>query len=117
MTEQTWNKEQIEAAIIKAEEYATCVDTAAYVMAELIKSRWTPQANEVYYHEEDHNYYKTSDIPSDYHPDIVRRPLTPSEVPALALAIKNWEWLACNGIAAETRTFAQTVLDNIEELL
>ena len=118
MTKQTWNQEQIEAAIVKVVKAARSgfMASPAYignVIAELTKPKWTPQEGEVYFHEYDHSYYMCK-AEKGFNSDNQRRPLTPDEVPALKVAIKALEYISPRVV--EYSKYCETTLAEIKEL-
>lgn len=119
---------QIEAAIIKVAETIagkTLVVDPDKVIAELTKPKWTPQVREVYGYRssnENHSNFRAASGMETNADNVIRRPLTPSELPALKVAIEALDKLSKLGNGgrvvgnSEGNVLAQTTLAKIKEL-
>ncbi len=115
MTEQTWNEDQIETAV----RQVLSAPESQQVMDKLTK-KWASQEGEVYFH----SYFEDDQPTGDYiihykgHPTPAHsRPLTPSEVPALRVAIEALEDILDNpGLYNPHLQIAETALAKMKEL-
>jgi len=117
MTEQSWNKEQIEAAVGAAlRDPQKTMSLYDYIIAELTKPAPVFKVGEVIYgNVRGFVFYRNS---FDLVHDENFRHLTPEEVPALALALEMLEYIRSHVEHDEhIEEVAQTALNDIKAML
>ena len=109
----SYTKEQIEAAFDSATGDFS-VNLKRDVIAQLEKPVWEPQVGEVVYNRITERYYTYAKYGAI---GKAIRPMSESEVPALALAIERWEKVIGNiGFDEFTQIYAQQALTDIKAL-